>query len=291
MLSVSVVAVQFLKNRGRILCSLYSFFLKFLAAPFFVFWNLKFDEVFLFHYTYLYWIKLHFWKPYRVYFFSLEVLCVGKNQYTLSYKFLRPLLLGFWKKYRNQIRIEFQHYFNKFHFWIFKNPFIFFKNRTFWGSSSYKSDDWLNCIITLEKNTFTSMYLSVSMCCVYCIPCQENTYGTWLDENEDSFVHFVALRGFYMIVFITAFEFVNFPLIILNCDLSPFERYFYYFLKKYPLITSPKRKKLKKFSLEILFCSDKIDQSFIFSQSFFFWSQINQILGLRTNWKPVFLRL
>ena len=101
-----------------------------------------------------------------------------------------------------------------------------------------------------KKNTFASMYLSVSMCCVYCIPCQENTYGTWLDENEDSFVHFVALQGFYMIVFITAFEFVNFPLIILNCDLSPFERYYFYcFLKIYPLITSPKRKKLKKLSL------------------------------------------
>ena len=76
-------------------------------------------------------IKLHFWKPYRVYFFSLEVLCVGKNQYTLSYKFLRPLLLGFWKKYRNQIRIEFQHYFIRSIYEFLKILFFFSKTVLF----------------------------------------------------------------------------------------------------------------------------------------------------------------
>ena len=130
MLSVSVVAVQFLKNRGRILCSLYSFFLKFLAAPFFVFWNLKFDEVFLFHYTYLYWIA--FLKTVQsIFFFIGGVVCWKKPIHTFIQVTPPPIIGGFWKKYRNQIRIEFQHYFIRSIFEFLKILFFFSKTVLF----------------------------------------------------------------------------------------------------------------------------------------------------------------
>ena len=54
---------------------------------------------------------------------------------------------------------------------VLKNT-IFFLNRTFWGPFDKSTIAWwLTQLYHIGKNTFASMYLSVSMCCVlYSLP-------------------------------------------------------------------------------------------------------------------------